>query len=84
MPNLSSDANLEPAMPAPPGHHSQLINPPSQHVPTIVCLVLAIVISALFVAIRFYTRQRVTHQLWWDDCNALQNVLAVTSLLTRE
>ncbi len=83
MATLSSDENLIPAMPVPPGHYSQLINPPSQNYPTIVCLVLAIVISALFVAVRLYTRQRVTRRLWWDDCKALWDVLAVTSVLTR-
>ena len=69
-------------MPAPPERHCQLINPPSQNYPTIVCLVLAIVISALFVAVRLYTRQRATCTLWWDDCNAVEKVLTVTLVLT--
>ncbi|KAK0513519.1 hypothetical protein JMJ35_004505 [Cladonia borealis] len=71
MANPPANANLIPAIPAPPGHHSQLINPPSQNYPTIVCLVLAIVISALFVAVRLYTRQRATRKLWWDDWTCL-------------
>ena len=56
-------------------------NPPSQNYPTIVCLVLAVVISALFVAVRLYTRQRATRKLWWDDCNALEDALTVTLVL---
>ena len=63
-------ADSTPAMPAPHGQHSQLINPPSKNYPVITCLVLAVVLSAIAVTVRIYTRHRITRKLWWDDCEA--------------
>ena len=55
-------------MPAPARHHSQLISPPQHTYSTIICLVLAIVLSAPVVGVRMYTRQYISRKLWWDDC----------------
>lgn len=63
-------ADSTPAMPAPHGQHSQLINPPSKNYPVIICLVLAVVLSAIAVTVRIYTRHHITRKLWWDDCEA--------------
>ena len=70
MPTSNADPNTTPTLPAPPGHHSQLIDPPRQTLPTILCLTLAIVLSAFFVALRMYTRRYISRKLWWDDCTS--------------
>ena len=63
-----TDPYTTPTLPAPPGHHSQLLHPPRKTMPTILCLTLAIVLSAFFVALRMYTRRFISRKLWWDDC----------------
>ncbi|MCJ1460422.1 hypothetical protein MMC28_010804 [Mycoblastus sanguinarius] len=75
-----SNPHLTPAMPAPPGQHSDLINPPSQKYPTIVCLVLAISLSAPFVGVRIYTRHYITRKLWWDDWTCLLGWMFLVAL----
>ena len=77
MATLHKDPNVTPAMPAPPGQHSQLVNPPQQTLPTILLLVFAIALSAPFVALRMYTRRYITRKLWWDDCKYLTLTLSI-------
>lgn len=69
MASLTSDPYLIPAMEAPPGVHSDLIDPPSTAYSTIIILVLVIIISTPFVVLRLYTRKFITRQVWWDDCS---------------
>ena len=55
-------------MEAPPGLHSNLIDPPSTDYSTIIICVLVIVLSTPFVMLRLYTRKFITREVWWDDC----------------
>ena len=68
MASFSSDPYLTPAMEAPPGLHSDLIDPPSTDYSTITICVLVIILSTPFVILRLYTRKFINHQIWWDDC----------------
>ena len=68
MTSFNSDPYTTPAMEAPSGFHSNLINPPSTNYSTIIICVLVIVLSTPFVIARLYTRKFITHQVWWDDC----------------
>ena len=68
MASLTSDPYTTPAMKAPSGLESNLINPPSTHYSSIIICVLVTVLSTPFVIVRLYTRKFVTHQIWWDDC----------------
>ena len=63
------DPYLIPAMEAPSGLHSNLINPPSTGYSTVVICVLVIVLSTPFVGLRWFTRKYINHQVWWDDCS---------------
>jgi hypothetical protein len=65
------DPNLTPAMTAPPGLVSNLIDPPSQGYVTIVVLTVSLVLTTVLVAERMYVRQYITRSLWWDDCKSL-------------
>ncbi|KAF6218247.1 hypothetical protein HO133_006209 [Letharia lupina] len=52
MASLTSDPYLTPAMKAPPGLHSNLIDPPSTGYSTIIICILVIVLSTPFVVLR--------------------------------
>ncbi|CAD6590843.1 MAG: hypothetical protein ASARMPREDX12_004751 [Alectoria sarmentosa] len=83
---LTSDQYLRPAMEAPPGLHSNLIDPSSTDYLTIIVCVLILVLSTPFVALRLYTRQFITSQVWWDDgCCVLGWIfeIALTGLLLK-
>lgn len=54
-------------MEAPPGLHSNLIDPPSSAYSTIIICVLIIVLPTPFVVLRLYTRKFISRQVWWDD-----------------
>ncbi|KAL8800035.1 MAG: hypothetical protein Q9200_007372 [Gallowayella weberi] len=62
-----NDPKSTPAVVAPPGLKSNLVNPPSKDGVFIICCVLAIVLSTPWVLVRIYTRRRVSAKLWWDD-----------------
>ncbi|KAI4249798.1 MAG: hypothetical protein L6R40_000587 [Gallowayella cf. fulva] len=62
-----ADPNLTPAITAPPGHQSNLVNPPSKDGIFIACCVLVIVLSTPWVLVRLYTRRWISAKLWWDD-----------------
>ena len=80
---LASNPYLIPAMKAPPGLHSNLIDPPSTSHPIIVICVLVIVLPTPFVILRLYTRKFINHQVWWDDCSYSYHVNSyrLTSML---
>lgn len=69
MASLTSNQYLTPAMEAPPGLHSNLIDPPSSAYSTIIICVLIIVLPTPFVVLRLYTRKFISRQVWWDDCS---------------
>ncbi|MCJ1263282.1 hypothetical protein MMC22_003152 [Lobaria immixta] len=63
----ASDPNLKPALKAPPGLISNLIDPPSSAYITITCLVIFLSLTTPIVFIRIYTRRFINQRLWWDD-----------------
>ncbi|KAL6712882.1 hypothetical protein ACLMJK_009594 [Lecanora helva] len=67
----NADLSIIPTIKAPPGLHSNLVDPPHQTLPTILGLILFIMVSAPFVALRMYTRRYITRKLWWDDWTCL-------------
>lgn len=67
----NTDLKLTPALEAPPGKHSQLVNPPDKDQIYIACCVLVIFLSTPFLVVRLYTRYRIKPKLGWDDCKAL-------------
>ncbi len=75
MASRTSDPCLIPAMKAPPGLRSNLIDPPSMGYLTITVCVLVLVLLIPFVALYLYTRQFITRQVWWDDCSYSQHAV---------
>lgn len=68
MENSPSDPNLTPALKAPDGMVSNLVDPPSEAYITIVVLSIFLIVTTPLVLIRLYTRHFITRHLWWDDC----------------
>lgn len=62
------DPDNTPALKAPHGVTSNLINPPSEGDVTIIVMVVFLVCTTPFVLIRMYTRRFITRRMWWDDC----------------
>lgn len=67
MEDSGPDPNLTPALKAPDGTVSNLVDPPSESYITIVVLSIFLVITTPLVLIRIYTRHFITQHLWWDD-----------------
>ena len=67
MSSISPDPNVTPALAAPPGFTSNLVNPPSQAYVTIVVQIVLLLLVTPFVFVRLFTRYYVLHGLWWDD-----------------
>lgn len=68
MATKTSNPNLTPAMSAPPGYTSNLINPPSQGYVTIIVMTVFLALTTPTVIIRMYTRHFINRAVWWDDC----------------
>ena len=79
MASLISDPYLTPAIEAPPGLHSNLVDPPSTSYSTIIICVLIIVLSTPFVLLRLYTRKFITRHVWWDDCQCSHRTIRFNS-----
>lgn len=80
------DPNTTPAISAPAGQHSNLVDPPSINSPVIACSVLLLVLSTPWVAIRLYTRIQIKPKLWWDDLTCVVGwafMVALTALNIR-
>lgn len=71
MSSPSLDPNITPALAAPVGFTSNLVNPPSQAYVTIVVQTILLVLATPFVFVRLFTRFYVHHGLWWDDGKSL-------------
>lgn len=54
-------------------------DPPSKAQTVYIVMSICLVLVTLLVAIRVYTRARITKSLWWDDCKP--SVAARTYLL---
>ncbi|KAL8832856.1 MAG: hypothetical protein Q9170_004722 [Blastenia crenularia] len=82
--STKSNPNITPAIPAPAGQRSNLVDPPSKDPIFIACCVLIIVLSTPWVAVRLYTRFKIKPKLWWDDCEASKHsfVKDIRSLTT--
>ncbi|MCJ1469750.1 hypothetical protein MMC07_008392 [Pseudocyphellaria aurata] len=63
----ASDPNLTPALSAPSGLVSNLVDPPSRAYITITCMVIFLTLTTPIVFIRVYTRHFINRHLWWDD-----------------
>ena len=63
-----SDPDSRPALDAPPGITSNLIDPPSQGYMTIILMTTFLSLTTPIVLIRIYTRHFINRCLWWDDC----------------
>ncbi|KAL8902530.1 MAG: hypothetical protein Q9207_004628 [Kuettlingeria erythrocarpa] len=80
------DLNTTPAIAAPPGQHSNLVDPSSIDTTVITCSVLLLVLSTPWVAIRLYTRIQIKPKLWWDDLTCVVGwafMVALTALNIR-
>lgn len=57
-----------PALPPPPGVKSNFDNPVTRDAALIEANAVFIALMLLLLAIRVYSKARITHTLWWDDC----------------
>ncbi len=62
------DPYTTPALKWPHGVTPNLIDPPSQGYVCIIAMVIYLVVTTPFVAIRMYTRYFINRRVWWDDC----------------
>lgn len=70
MASIIADPNLRPALAAPPGITSNLINPPHQQQVLIITMIIYLTLTTPFVLARMYTRHVINRRLWWDDCKS--------------
>lgn len=70
MASTIADPNLRPALEAPPGVTSNLIDPPNQQHAIIITMVVYLALTTPFVLARMYTRHIINRRLWWDDCKS--------------
>ena len=59
---------IKPALPPPPGKHSNFINPEDNSVHILIAAVVAPIVAGIFVAMRLVTRTMLTKMLGCDDC----------------
>ena len=76
-----SDLNIIPAIPAPLGHHSNLVDPPNIDPIVIAFSVLFVLLSTPWVVVRLYTRIWIKPKLWWDDREGTQVQTLDTQLM---
>jgi hypothetical protein len=62
---------VTPAAAPPHGLNSNFDNPPSKAQTVYIVMSVCLGLVTLLVAIRIYTRARITKSLWWDDCESL-------------
>ncbi|MCJ1251768.1 hypothetical protein MMC30_009006 [Trapelia coarctata] len=82
MSSPSLDPTVTPALAAPPGLTSNLVNPPSQAYITIVVQIVLLVLATPFVFIRLFTRFYVHHGLWWDDASCVLGWIGLVGVIT--
>ncbi|KAI4217793.1 MAG: hypothetical protein LQ349_009023 [Xanthoria aureola] len=66
-----SEFDITPAISAPLGQYSNLVDPPNVDSTIIACTVLLLVLSTPLVALRLYTRIKIKPKPWWDDATCL-------------
>lgn len=59
----------DPAMPAPPGAHSDFVDPPNLEAEGLVLGVFCLIISMLVVCMRMWTKTRLVRKVVLEDCN---------------
>lgn len=65
------DPNITPALKAPPGLTSNLINPPNKGYITIIVVVAYLGVTTPLLCLRMYVRRFINRKVWWDDCTSL-------------
>jgi hypothetical protein len=60
-----------PSMIPPPGVTPNFINPPSKETAIIVLNVIFLALMWSAVAVRLWSKARITHNVGWDDCEKL-------------
>ena len=71
------------AMPAPPGLSANFLNPPNHNTSSIVLHVMCLTLATFAIAIRFFTRAQITHNLGWDDCREMPSAKDLLMLMSR-
>jgi hypothetical protein len=61
---------VTPAATPPHGLDSNFDDPPSKAEAVYIVMSVCLGLVTLLVAIRIYTRARITKSLWWDDCES--------------
>lgn len=56
------------ASPPPPGHVSNFVNPENQLISSAVAQMVCFGVATVVVAMRLYTKLRITKDMGWDDC----------------
>lgn len=60
-----------PAMPAPPGMHSNFVNPSNLNSEGLVIMLICLTLSMLVVGMRIWTKIRWVRQVVLEDCNSV-------------